>query len=96
MIQNKMVLVLHHILVSVDLRSISMVAINFNVKIEFFQQKKSNKNQIIITFYSIRTKVVVYVQNIKATNFVMVMVHQKKIQKRNTFQVQVSIKPSVA
>lgn len=95
MIQNKMALVLHHILVSVDLRLISMVAINSNVKTEYSQQKKNNKNQIIITFYSIRTKVEVFALNTKVINFVTVTVHQKKTLKRNTFQVQVSIKLSV-
>ena len=96
MIRNKKVLVLHHILVSVVLRSILMEEINSNVKIGFYQQKKSNKNQIITTFYFTRTKVVACVLNTKATNFVTAMVHQRRTPKRNIFQVQASTKPSVA
>ena len=96
MIQNKKVLVLLHILVSVVLRSILMEEINSNVKIGFYQQKKSNKNQIITTFYFTRTKVVVYVLNTKVTNFVTEMVHQRRTLKRNIFQVQASTKLSAA
>ena len=83
MIRNKKVLVLHHILVSVVLRSILMEEINSNVKIGFYQQKKSNKNQIITTFYFTRTKVEACVLNTKAINFVTAMVHQKRTLKRN-------------
>jgi hypothetical protein len=73
-----------------------MVEINSNVKIEFSQLKKSKKNQIIITFYFIRTKAVVYVPNTKAINFVTVMVHRRRILKRNTSQVLASTKPNAA
>jgi hypothetical protein len=73
-----------------------MEEINSNAKIGFSQQKKSNKNQIITTFYFTRTKVEACVLNTKAINFVTAMVHQKRTLKRNIFQVQASTKLSAA